>query len=185
MDGNQNERLRREDAIDSHSIEWAIEEYADRLYAVALRITGSPEDAEDAIQEAFIAALQARESFRGTASVATWLHRIAVNAALTCVRRRETTEYLSDDGMLEINIRDWSIDLEADAERNELRATIHEGLKRIEPDIRAAVVLRDVESFSAGEAAQILEITESALKSRLHRGRLLLRRYLADALSER
>jgi len=175
----------REDHIDSHGVDWAIEEYADRLYAVAFRITGSPEDAEDALQEAFLAAVGSWESFRSASNIGTWLHRIAVNAALTCVRRRHPTTYLEDDGLFESRIRDWSVDLEVDAERRELREIIDRGIQQLDPDTRAVVILRDVEQFSAGEAAAILEMSESALKARLHRGRLLLRRYLAEVLPER
>jgi RNA polymerase sigma-70 factor (ECF subfamily) len=152
---------------------------------VAFRITGSPEDAEDALQEAFLSAVTSWDSFRGAANVGTWLHRIAVNAALNCVRNRRPVEYLQDDGLFESNIRDWSVDLEVDAERRELREHIDRGLQQLDPDTRAVVVLRDVEQFSAGEAAAILEMSEAALKSRLHRGRLLLRRYLGEVLSER
>ena len=108
-----------------------------------------------------------------------------MNAALTCVRNRRPVEYLEDDGLFESGIRDWSIDLEVDAERRELREHIERGLQQLDPDTRAVVILRDVEQFSAGEAATILEISESALKSRLHRGRLLLRRYLAEILTDR
>jgi RNA polymerase sigma-70 factor, ECF subfamily len=178
-------RFPGEDPIDSHGVDRAIEEYADRLYAVAFRITGTPEDAEDAVQEAFLSAVTAWDSFRSDANVGTWLHRIAVNAALTCVRKRPPTTYLQDDGLFESRIRDWSVDLEIDAERNELREQLELGLQQLDPVTRAVVVLRDVEQFSAGEAAAILEMSDSALKARLHRGRLLLRRYLADALSRR
>ena len=108
-----------------------------------------------------------------------------MNAALTCVRNRRPVEYLQDEGLFESGIRDWSVDLEVDAERRELRECLDRGLQLLDPNTRAVVILRDVEQFSAGEAASILEISESALKSRLHRGRLLLRRYLADVLSER
>ena len=108
-----------------------------------------------------------------------------MNAALTCVRNRRPVEYLQDEGLFESGIRDWSVDLEVDAERRELRECLDRGLQLLDPNTRAVVILRDVEQFSAGEAASILEMSESALKSRLHRGRLLLRRYLADVLSER
>lgn len=184
MDEYPNERHAGEDPINSQNIEWAIEEYANRLYAVALRITGSPEDAEDALQEAFLAAVKSRDTFRADARASTWLHRITVNAALQYVRARKPVVYLTDDGLLEAPVRDWSIDLEAEAEREEVRAQIARGLQCLDPDLRAAVILRDVEGFSAGEAAEILDCSEAALKARLHRGRLLLRRHLVITLSE-
>ncbi|HEX3243917.1 MAG TPA: sigma-70 family RNA polymerase sigma factor, partial [Chloroflexota bacterium] len=114
---------------------------------MAFRITGSPEDAEDAVQEAFVAAVTSWESFRSDANVGTWLHRIAVNAALTCVRKRPATSWLEDEGILESGIRDWTIDLESDVERHELREQINAGLEQLDPDTRAVVILRDVEQF--------------------------------------
>lgn len=115
----------------------------------------------------------------------TWLYRITVNTALTRVRSRPTVGHLDDDGLNVLEIRDLSIDLEAEVERDELRALITAGLDQLEPDVRAVVVLRDVEGFSASESSEILEITQAALKSRLHRGRLLLRQFLIVRLRER
>jgi RNA polymerase sigma-70 factor (ECF subfamily) len=105
---------------DRAAFERLIEEYADRIYNVTFRITADANDAEDAMQEAFENAFRGWESFRGEASPATWLYRIAVNAALTRVRARRPVEYLvelSTTGQ----IRDWSAEASELAERAELQ----------------------------------------------------------------
>ncbi len=175
----------REGPIDPAAFEGLVEEYADRLYSLALRVTGSAQDAEDAVQDAFHAAYRQREQFRGEAAVGTWLYRIALNAALQRVRARRPAPSLDDPGYDRARVVDWSQDLARRAETGELRETIERGLARLPEDERVALVLRDVEGFSTAEAAETLQVSEAALKSRLHRGRVLLRQYLADYLEAR
>jgi RNA polymerase sigma-70 factor (ECF subfamily) len=167
--------------LDAAAFEQVVAEYADRLYAVALRITGSEQDAEDVLQEAFLAAYRGLGQFRGDARAQTWLYRITVNAALQRVRTRPQ-EYLDPSAPAEPPRGDWSR-LEADpAVAAELRDRIDRALAQLPPDYRTAVVLRDVQGLSAAEAAEVLEIGEPALKSRLHRGRVLLRQLLDEYL---
>ena len=155
--------------------------HQDQLFALVARMVPDRDQAHDVVQEAFFSAYRHLASFRG-GSVRGWLTRIAVNAALACVRAREPASYLEDDGIQVESPRDWSVDIEGDLERGEIRRHIEDGLHGLVPDMRAAVILHDVEGFTAGEAALILNISQSALKSRLHRGRLLLRRHLAVLL---
>ena len=168
--------------LDQAAFEQLIAEYAERLYNIALRITGSSPDAEDAVQEAFISACRHLAQFRGEANPRTWLYRITVNAALQRVRERAPREYYEEPVERLEEPRDWSSASEDPAVVAELRERLEQALDSLLPDCRAAVVLRDVEGLSAREAAAILEISESALKSRLHRGRALLRDYLSDYL---
>jgi RNA polymerase sigma-70 factor (ECF subfamily) len=167
------------------AFERLITEYGDRIYSVALRITESAADAEDAMQETLLKAFERRGTFRGEASWTTWLYRIAVNEALMLVRRRQPVEYLDETGYDAAHVVDWSNDLGRRVELNELRAELERGLARLPEDHRVAVILRDVEGLSAAEAAEILDITEVALKSRLHRGRALLRQFLAEYVKRR
>ena len=162
-----------------------LEEYGDRMYSIALRITGSPEEAEDATQDALLAAYQHRERFRGEASLTTWLYRIVVNVALQRVRTRRPVASLEDTGLARAQVTDWSDDLARRVASAELREMIERGIGLLPEDLRVVLVLRDVEQFSTAEAADILELTEAALKSRLHRARLLLRQYLSDYLEGR
>jgi RNA polymerase sigma-70 factor (ECF subfamily) len=174
-----------EGPIDPAAFQGLVEEYADRLYSLALRITGSAEDAQDAVQDTFLSAYRQRAQFRGESAVGTWLYRIALNAALQRVRARRPVEHLEATGYDRSRVVDWSDDLSRRAEFGELRLAIEQGIALLPDEARAALVLRDVEGFSTAEAADILEVSEAALKSRLHRARVLLRQYLADYLEER
>jgi RNA polymerase sigma-70 factor, ECF subfamily len=157
-------------------------EYGDRIYGAAFRITGSAADAEDVLQETFLEAYEHRESFRGVAAPTTWLYRIAVNAALQRVRQRRPVAYLEDTGYDEPRVIDWSSDLQRRVEITELRQQLERGIAGLAEDMRVVVVLRDVEGLSAGEVSQVLDISEAAVKSRLHRGRVLLRQFLSGYL---
>jgi RNA polymerase sigma-70 factor (ECF subfamily) len=168
--------------LDRMTFEQVVAEYADRLYGIALRITGSPDDAEDAVQEAFLSAYRHLGQFRGEAAPRTWLYRITVNAALRRLRERPPHEYLDEAPAPSEQPVDWSARAQDAAVAAELRAQLEAALATLAPELRAAVVLRDVEGLSGREAAQVLEITEAALKSRLHRARALLRQALSEYL---
>jgi len=170
-----------DDDSDRPAFERLVEHYIDRLYTVALRITGSPQDAEDAVQDALLSAYQHWREFRGESSRGTWLYRITVNAALGRTRRRHPEEYLTETGY-ETSVADWSEDLAQRVETAELYRVVEAGIQRLPEDFRLALVLRDVEGFSTAEAAEILEVSEAALKSRLHRARVLLRQYVSNYL---
>ena len=165
------------------TFERLVEEYADRIYNVALRVTGDRSDAEDAMQEAFLSAYAAWPRFRGESSPVTWLYRIALNTALMRVRSRRPVEYLSEL-VPEDDVQDWSPSVADLAQRSELQERILTGISLLEPDQRSALVLRDIDGLSTAAAAEVLEISEQALKSRLHRARMLLRQYLADYFRE-
>ena len=162
--------------------ERVVEEFADRVYSIALRITGRHEDAEDALQETFLSAYRNWDEFRGEAQRSTWLYRIAVNAALQRVRQRRDDTPLEDLGYESEDVPDWSTDLPADVERSELLRELEAALGRLPEDLRVVVVLRDVGGLSTAEAAEALQISEAAHKSRLHRGRALLRQHLQQYL---
>ncbi len=172
-------------AGDRVAFEQLVEELADRVYNIALRITGETRDAEDATQEAFLAAWRGWGGFRHQSSPTTWLYRIAVNASLHRVRRRRSSDYLTDIGDDEASVQDWSASVAELAEQGELRDLVLGGLAQLEPEQRAALVLRDVDGLSTTEAAEVLDISVPALKSRLHRARAALRQHLADYFGER
>lgn len=175
----------REGQRDPKAFERIIDEYADRIYSVALRITGTPEDAEDVMQETFLSAFRHWHSFRGDAAPTTWIYRIAVNAALQRIRGRRPTTSLDDIGYEEVEVVNWATDLYRRVEITEFWREIERALAFLPDDHRVAVVLRDVEGLTAAEAADVLGIGEAALKSRLHRGRVLLRQHLSTYLSNR
>jgi RNA polymerase sigma-70 factor (ECF subfamily) len=147
-----------------------ISRHRDRLWAVALRTTGDPEDAEDALQDALLKAHRSADSFRGDAQVTTWLHRIVVNACLDRMRRaksRPTVPLPEHDSAHPIEPSD-------PLGRRELAWEIDRALRTLPDDQRAALVLIDVEGYSVEEAAQLLDIPTGTVKSRCARGRAKL-----------
>ncbi|MEO5710555.1 MAG: RNA polymerase sigma factor SigM [Nocardioidaceae bacterium] len=166
--------------------------HRDRLWAVALRTTGDPEDAADALQDALIAAFRRAGSFRGDAAVTTWLHRIVVNACLDRLRRRKVR--LADPLPDDLEDRDPAsgtpahasvvdpADLAVDHER---RAAVLAALATLPLDQRAALVLVDMEGYSVEETAQILHCAPGTVKSRCSRGRARLLPLLTDLASDR
>jgi RNA polymerase sigma-70 factor (ECF subfamily) len=159
-----------------------VENYSDFVYNVAFRMMGAPEDAQDVAQDAFLSAYRAFDRFRGESRVTTWLYRITTNAALMKLRKEKKARTLTQPGVEDMVIADWSDAPERLATNTELGAKLNEGISMLPDELKAAVVLRDVEGLSNTEAAEILDITVSSLKSRLHRGRVMLRKHLEDFL---
>lgn len=160
---------------DSNAFAELVLRHRNRLWAVALRTTGDPEDAADALQEALLSAFRRAESFRGDAQVTTWLHRIVVNACLDRLRRRSSkhTEPLPDeDDRAAILAAPQSAD--DPVEVAERRADVFAALAKLSEEQRAALVLVDMEGYSVEEAADILGCAPGTVKSRCSRGRARL-----------
>ena len=155
------------------------------MYNVAFRMMGNQQDAEDVAQEAFISAYRAFGRFRGESKVTTWLYRITVNAALMRLRKEKKARELTRTGLEDVDIPDWSDAPYRAATDSELGDRLREGIGMLPDDMKAAVVLRDIEELSNAEAAEVIGISVSALKSRLHRGRVLLRKHLEEYLKTR
>lgn len=147
-----------------------VRRHRDRMWAVALRTLRDPDEAADALQDAFISAFRAAGSFRGQSQVTTWLHRIVVNACLDRMRRRQArpTSPLPAEGAGEpAAARDTIAD-------GETRLAVDDALAQLPPDQRATVVLVDVQGYSVTETAQLLGVAEGTVKSRCARGRTKL-----------
>ena len=179
----------REEQLEEQFTE-IVEAYSSIAYNIALRMLRNPADAEDAVQEAFISAYRASPKFKGQSKVSTWLYRIVVNACLMKIRKEQVrSKYLTNTGYDDSMVHNWrDADSPNEPERaalnSELRDVLDEGLSRLTPEIRAAVVLRDVQGFTTEEAAITLDLTVPSLKARLHRGRVLLRKYLEGYLAK-
>jgi RNA polymerase sigma factor (sigma-70 family) len=141
-----------------------IARHRDRMWAVAIRTLGEPEEAADALQEAFISAFRRPDSFRGDAKVTTWLHRMVVNACLDRLRRRrpQPPAVLPDDVTVTRTVDGNS------------RLDIINALDKLSADQRSALTLVDLEGYSIEEAAAILGCAPGTVKSRCARGRAKL-----------
>ena len=165
------ELLARHAAGDRDAFGLVVERHRDRLWRVALRTLGNPDDAADAVQDALLSAYRAAGSFRGDAAVTTWLHRITVNACLDLVRRKASRPSVALDDEL-----DHADDVAAPdllGER-ETAAEILAALRQIGPEQAAAVVLVDVEGFPVAQVAEMLDVPVGTVKSRCARGRARL-----------
>ncbi len=148
--------------------------HRDRLWAVALRTMRNPDDAADALQDAYLSAFRRADTFRGEAQVTTWLHRIVVNACLDRLRRMKVraTQPLPEhpDRDAELGTRGTADTLEETEQQSEVGTA----LAQLSPAQRAALVLVDMEGYPVDEAAQILGCAPGTVKSRCARGRARL-----------
>ena len=151
------------------------------LYQSALKLLGNPEDAEDALQEGMLSAFKNLRRFEGRSKFSSWLTRIVINAALMRLRSQRAHQTVSADqplGEAELTLAEQLADPAPDPERlyarEELRRLLDRNLTELSPEMRTAVLLRDIEGLSTQEAAEALGVLENTLKSRLHRARLQL-----------
>jgi len=155
--------------------------HRDRLWAVALRTLGNPDDAADALQDAMVSAFRRADSYRGEAAVTTWLHRIVVNACLDRVRReavRATDPLPEDDRSGEVASR------RDEVAARETSLDVGAALATLPAEQRAALVLVDMLGYGVDDAAVILEVAPGTIKSRCSRGRAKLLPLLRPAGSE-
>jgi RNA polymerase sigma-70 factor, ECF subfamily len=186
------ERLRRGDAA---ALEALMERHASRVYRLAWGITRNNADAEEVVQDVFLALYQKVETFEGRAALSTWLYRVATNAAL--MRRRgqrhqvevplesQLPTFHSDGhraGDRALIVADWSQSPEAELLSQEVRTTLEKAIENLPDQYRAVLMLRDVEGLSTEEAAEAVGDSVAAIKSRLHRARMVLREALTQHL---
>jgi RNA polymerase sigma-70 factor, ECF subfamily len=178
------DRLRSGDAI---AFEELVRTAGPRLLSTTRRMLRNEEDARDAVQEAFLSAFRALAGFDGECQLATWLHRIAVNAALMKMRRRrrrpeasieELLPTFDDTGHHLSSIEPWRPEPLVELERAEVRDSVRAAIDRLPEAYRTVLLLRDIEEMNTEETARVLGVTENAVKVRLHRARQALRTLL-------
>ena len=179
---------------DLEAFEELLGRHQQRVMRVVLSILKEPMDAEEVAQDVFLTVFEKIDHFRGDSSFSTWLHRVAVNAAL--MRRRKSKADRSvplDDvmpsfderGHLAVDIADWSQQAGDPVLAREAGEVIEAAVEKLDEMYRTVFALRDVQGFSTEETAEILELSVPAVKSRLHRARLFLRRELAEYFEKR
>ncbi|MGE3887454.1 MAG: sigma-70 family RNA polymerase sigma factor [Vicinamibacterales bacterium] len=175
-------------AGDEDAFELVVRTYSGRLLAVTRRILGSDEDARDAVQDAFLSAFRSLERFEGGSLLSTWLHRIAVNAALMKLRtRRRKPEdpiepllpVYQENGHHQELFSSWNEPVDVAMSRAENRARVRACIEQLPESYRTILLLRDIEEMDTDETAHALGISANAVKIRLHRARQALRSLLA------
>jgi RNA polymerase sigma-70 factor (ECF subfamily) len=183
------EALRREEP---DAAERLVERYGDRVYRLAMRITGLKEDAEEAAQDALWTAARKVSMFKGESAFGSWIYRITANAAYQKLRtrRQKSAEIALEDVLPSLDgdgrhfepMDDWSNRVDEQALQGELRDILQKAIDGLPADYRTALVLHDVEGLSNPDIAEALNISLPAVKSRVHRSRLFVRKQLADYL---
>lgn len=166
------------------AFEELVHKYEKRVYAVALRSSGSPEDAADITQEVFLRAWRSIETFRGDSGFSTWLFRITMNMCVDHARHRQSQPQcrplVIGEEDAERPIPDTAPTPEEHLDNSELGRELAAALDAVSEEHRRIVLLRDVSGMSYTEIAEVLEISEGTVKSRLARARVALRRILLE-----
>lgn len=169
-----------------------VDTYSTVIYRLGLKMLGNPQDAEDILQNTFFNALTHLANFEGRSSISTWLYRIAANEALMMIRRRKSNFNLediqpedADDISLPETFVDWSLLPEKELLSGEGKTVLEKAIKQLPENLRMVFILRDVEDLSIKETAEILNLTEVNVKTRLLRARMALREQLSSYYAER
>ncbi len=175
------------------SMEQVFREYAPRIYHLARRILGNETDAQDVTQDVMLQVLRKLDTFRGDSSFPTWLHRVTVNAALAHRRRKaarheleasDTVEQSSNDELLPRSLKPWTARPDQAVLDAEQQALVESAIAELPEMYRDVYVLADVQQMSNAEIADLLNLSVPAVKSRLHRARMMMRNRLAPYFEE-
>ena len=169
-----------------------IDTYGAKIYQLAFRYLRNREDAEEVTQDVLFKVYRKVGAFRGDAALSSWIYRITFNSAMSRLRtaryqrsRSEDAPLISSDGEelsapSKKDLADWSDMADEHVLRQELRRRLYRAILALPVIYRAPVMLRDIQGMSTEEASAVLHVKDQTLKSRLHRGRVILRKQLAD-----
>jgi RNA polymerase sigma-70 factor (ECF subfamily) len=167
-----------------------VKRYDRRLFRIAQSVTHNREDSQDAVQETFLKAYQHLAEFRGDSQFSTWLIRITLNQSLMKLRKQRAAKEVSldedfgtDEEVLPREVIDWAPNAEQLYSVSELRNILIRTIEELQPILRTVFVLQDIEGLSTVQTAEVLDLSQSAVKSRLWRARLQLRERLNQYFS--
>lgn len=178
---NEKELIARLQARDETAFEELIRLYEKKIYALCVRMCGNAEDAEEAAQDTFLALWRGIDRFRQESALSTWIYRLASNACIDLMRRRRKSEggVSLDDEALFLDAADPAPQPPQALEQREAQRLLQEGLMSLPAEYRSILLLREVEGLSYSEISETLELELGTVKSRISRGRTLLRNFLS------
>ena len=150
-----------------------VEQYRDNVYRLAYRMCGNAYDADEAAQEAFVAAWRALPNFRGEAKFSTWLYRLTTNAAIDVMRREKRHQTVGDGEMMEL--ADDADSPQETVERTEQQETVQKALATLSEEYREVLLLRYMEELDYAEIAEVLQLPSGTVKSRINRAKAALK----------
>jgi RNA polymerase sigma-70 factor (ECF subfamily) len=176
---------------DVAAFEQLVKRYDSKLLRIAQSVTHNRENSQDAVQEAFLKAYQHLGEFREDSHFSTWLIRITVNQSLMKLRKQRAArevsldeDFQADENIPPMDIADWAPNPEQLYRTSELRDILIRALRELSPFLRAVFVLRDIEGLTIDQTAEVLNVSHTAVKARLWRGRLQLREHLTKYFSK-
>jgi len=158
--------------------------YTQKVHNLAMRITRSPEDAEEVLQDVFVTVYRKIDRFEGKSAFSSWLYRITVNTAFMKLRKRKQNQATSLEEVASTVKESWvgerseNCDVNFICSKHELRAELEYAIARLPEEYRVIFILRDIDGLSNQEVGEIVNLSVPAVKSRLHRSRLMLRKRL-------
>lgn len=178
---NERELIARLQKRDEAAFEELIRQYEKKVYTLCFRMCGNSEDAEEAAQDAFLALWRGIGRFRQESSLSTWIYRLATNACIDTLRRRkkQSGSVSLDDEELFVDAVDTSPQPQETVEHRETQKLLQEGLSALPEEYRKVLILREIEGLSYTEIAESASIELGTVKSRISRGRSLLRNFLS------
>jgi len=189
-DSKDQDLLNRLQAGDERAIAELADAYGTKIYQLAFRYLRNKEDAEEVTQDVLLKVYRKVDAFRGDAALSSWIYRITFNAAMSRLRTaryqrsQDEARQADADGEQQAatraDVADWSNMADEQVLRSQLRRRVLGAILALPAIYRAPVVLRDLQGMSTEEASAVLRVKDQTLKSRLHRGRLILRKQLAD-----
>jgi len=190
-DPQNDQLLSRLQSGDERALAELADAYGTKIYQLAFRYLRNKEDAEEVTQDVLFKVYRKVGEFRGDAALSSWIYRITFNAAMSRVRTAQFQRSQEDDRQMasddsessstsQPDIADWSNMADERILRSQLRRRVLRAILALPVIYRAPVMLRDIQGMSTEEASAMLRVKDQTLKSRLHRGRLILRKQLAD-----
>ena len=178
---DERELIARLQKRDEAAFEELIRQYEKKVYTLCFRMCGNSEDAEEAAQDAFLALWRGIDRFRQESSLSTWIYRLATNACIDTLRRRkkQSGSVSLDDEELFVDAVDTSPQPQETVEHRETQKLLQEGLSALPEEYRKVLILREIEGLSYTEIAESASIELGTVKSRISRGRSLLRNFLS------
>lgn len=180
------------------ALEELIQQYGGKVYYLALQYTRNAEDAEEVLQDVFLKIFRRISTFRDAARLSPWLYKIAVNTSLMKLREQRKHRVANtvsledwmpgnaDSGEIscELQLTDWSANAESGLMRKEVQETVRRAIEKLPKIYRTAVQLRDIDGFTLEEISDVLQISIPAVKSRLHRARLIIHKTIGRFMSQ-